>query len=140
MKTLGKLDLLKRELLKVVQIDLGNDECVYVRQMTAYERDKMEQSMRKETKNAKGESNFELALDNFRAKLAVNCICDEKGELLLQPEDYLTLSKNMSASRMEKIIDKAQELNAITEKDKEALIKNSEADQVGNSSSASAEK
>jgi hypothetical protein len=45
----------------------------------------------------------------------------------------------MSAAKLEKIINVAQEINAITEADKEALVKNSDAGQPGNSSSASAE-
>ena len=45
----------------------------------------------------------------------------------------------MSAKRLEKIINVAQKLNAITEEDKEALVKNSEAVLDGNSNSDSVE-
>ena len=139
MKTLNRAALLTKEKLEVVLVDLGKDECVYVRQMTAYERDKFEQSLRKEVSNPRtGETKIELLLENFRAKLAVYTVCDEKGTPIFEVEDFETLSKSMSASRMEKIINVAQEINAITEKDKEGLLKNSEADQVGNSTSASA--
>jgi hypothetical protein len=138
MAQLTKQDLLKKELLEVKKVDLGRGEFIYVRQMTAYERDKFEQSLRKEVKNAKGETTFELSLENFRAKLAVCTVSDEKGDLLLGPDDYIALSKSMSASRMEKIINEAQKLNAISEEDKEGLLKNLEAGQAGSSSSASA--
>jgi uncharacterized Fe-S radical SAM superfamily protein PflX len=139
MALLTKQDLLKREILEVKKVDLGKGDFVYVRQMMAYERDKFEQSLRRETKDAKGNTNFELSLENFRAKLAVCTICDEKGDLILTSEDYPVLSRSMSAARMEKIIEIAQTLNAITEKDKEELVKNSDAGQAGSSSSASAE-
>ena len=136
---LDRKKLLEKEQLEVVKVDLGKDEFVFVRQMMAYERDKFEQSLRKEVKNAKGDTNFELSLENFRAKLAVCTVSDEKGTLLFEPGDYILLSKNMSASRMEKIVNEAQKLNAITEEDKGVLLKNSEAAPSGNSTSDSAE-
>jgi len=138
-KTLNRETLLQKEELEVVQVDLGNDECVFVRQMTGRERDRWERSLFREVKNEKGETTSERAMDDFRAKLVVNCICDEQGKTLLRPEDYETLSINMSARRLEKIVDVAQELNKISEKDKEALIKNSDAGQAGSSSSDSVE-
>jgi len=139
MKTLDKKALLTRQAIKVVPVELDNGEGVYVRSMMAFEKDLFEQSLRKEVKNEKGETDFVLSLGNFRAKLAVNTICDEKGVLLFSPEDYMDLAKNMLASRLEKIVDEAQKLNAITEKDKEAIIKNSGAGETGNSSLDSAE-
>ena len=139
MGLLTKQELLKKELLEVKKVDLGKGEFVFVRQMTAYERDKFEQSLRKEVKNSKGETNFELSLENFRAKLAVCTVSDEQGNLIFTYDDYSTLSKNMSASRMEKIVNVAQKFNAITEEDKETLLKNSEAGEPGSSSSVSAE-
>ena len=134
---LDRKKLLEKEKLEVVQVDLGNGDFVYVRQMMAYERDKFEQSLRKEVKNAKGGTDFELALDNYRAKLAVCTVSDDKGVLIFEPGDYLTLSKSMGSARMEKIVIEAQNLNAITEEDKEKLVKNSDAGQAGSSSSVS---
>ena len=137
MGMLDKKALLTKEVLETVKVDLGKGDFVYVRQMTGRERDKFEQTLIKENKNAEG--GFEKALDDFRAKLAVCTVCDEKGNLLLTPADASTLSQCMSAARLEKIVNKAQELNKITEEDKENLTKNSSGDQVASSPSDSVE-
>jgi len=141
MKTvLTKEALLKKQELEIVEVDLGNEECVYVRQMTGHERDQFEQSMRKEIRDKNGViTNYEMALADFRAKLAVSTVCDDKGILLLTKNDYMVLSNNMSAQRLETIINVAQKLNAITQEDKEGLIKNLEAVPGDNSSSGSVE-
>ena len=139
MKLLNRESLLAKEKLDIVKVDLGNDEYVFVRAMTGHERDHWEQSLIKRTKDAKGKTSYDQSLDDFRAKLVVNTICDEDGNLLLKPGDYPTLSNNMSAKKLEAIVNKSLELNDISEEDKEALVKNSDADQVGNSTSASVE-
>ncbi|MHA1289621.1 MAG: hypothetical protein ACTSPB_19720, partial [Candidatus Thorarchaeota archaeon] len=82
---------------------------------------------------------FKRSLDDFRAKLAVHTVCDEEGSNLLRPEDVSILSQNMSAARLELIVNKAQELNRISEEDKKNLTKNSEAVQNANSTSDSVE-
>jgi len=136
MGLLDKTLLLQKEELEVVKVDLGKGNFVYVRQMTGHERDQFEQSLLKKNKDSKGMIvSYEQATEDFRAKLAVQTVCDEKGVLLLKPSDYLTLSQNMSARRLEKIINRAQELNAISEEDKENILKNSDAAQDGGSSS-----
>jgi hypothetical protein len=137
MGLLDKTMLLTKEVLETVKVDLGKDDFVYVRQMTGRERDKFEQTHIKENKKAEG--GFEKTLDDFRAKLAVCTICDEKGNLLLTPADAATLSQCMSAARLEKIVNKAQELNKITDEDKESLVKNSSGDLVASSPSDSVE-
>jgi hypothetical protein len=140
---MGQLDrskLLQKEVLQIEKVELGEDEFVYVRQMTGHERDTFEQSLIKEKKDSKGTiTGYDRATSDFRAKLAVVTICDENGNLLLQPGDYPALSANMSAKTLEKIINTAQKLNSITEEDKENLVKNSEAGLVEGSSSGSVE-
>lgn len=132
--------LLQKEKLEIVKVDLGKDEFVYVRQMTGRERDTFEQSLIQEIKDTAGTvTGYDRSLRDFRAKLAVVTLCDEKGNSLLEPGDYETLSMSMSAARLEKIVNKAQELNKISEEDKEALVKNLGGDQVANSNSVSAE-
>jgi hypothetical protein len=139
-KLLNRENLLTKEELQIVKVDLGKDEFVYVRQMTGRERDKFEQTLLKRTHDKKGKvTGYEQALDDFRAKLAVNSVCDEQGNLLLKSEDYPQLSQMMSAARLEKIVNESQKLNAISEEDKEELVKNSEAAPGGNSSSDSVE-
>jgi hypothetical protein len=140
MTTLSRSVLLQKEELEKVKVDLGKGESVFVRQMTGRERDNFEQSLIKEKKNAKGEVvSYDRALGDFRAKLAVATCCDEEGKALFLPDDYSLLSQNMSAKRLEIIVNAAQKLNAISEEDKEALVKNSNSEQEDNSSSDSVE-
>ena len=136
MKSLNREALLQKEKLEVVKVDLGKDEVVYVKQMTGRERDSFERSLFVFDKDNK----VTTRMNDFRAKLAVCTLCNENGEALLKFEDYDLLSRNMSAARLEKIVNVAQKLNAITEEDKEALVKNFEVGQADNSNSASAEK
>jgi Fe2+ transport system protein B len=140
MNILNRENLLKKEKLEIEQVDLGNDEHVFVRQMTGRERDRFEQSLLKEIKDNKGDVvSYDRSLEDFRAKLAVVTLCDEEGKSLLRPEDYTILSQNMSAKRLEAIVNVAQRLNKISDDDKKALVKNSEAGLDDNSSSGCAE-
>lgn len=139
MALLDRKELLKKEDLKIEKVDLGNGEFVYVRQMSAREKDQFEMSLMKPIYDDSGNLiRMEQTLEDFRAKLAVNTICDEKGNLILLPDDYVLLSKNISAAKLEKIVNVAQRLNRITEKDKEELVKNSEQGPVDDSLSDSA--
>jgi hypothetical protein len=136
---LDRKKLLTKETLKVERVELSSDEFVYVRQMTGRERDTFEQMLVRKTKDEKGRMAFEQSLDDFRAKLAVCTVCNEEGKLLLLPGDYSVLSQQMSAARLERIVNAAQKLNNITEEDKEELVKNSGAVLEDNSNSDSAE-
>ena len=135
---LNSSKLLEREELQIQKVEFENGDFIFVRQMTGHERDTFENSLLKKNRDGKGNIvSIEQNTDDFRAKLAVVTICDDKGNLLLKPTDYPQLSKNMSAKRLEKIINVAQKINAITEEDKENIIKNSEVGQADNSSSNS---
>ena len=137
---LDRKNLLKKEAFAIEKVDFGEEGFVFVRQMSARERDRFEQSLILETKDSKGTiTGYTKSLEDFRAKLAVVTICDETGNNLLNPEDYVMLSTNMTASKMEKIVNVAQKLNKITEEDKEALVKNSDAAPDGSFNSGSAE-
>jgi hypothetical protein len=125
MGILSREQLLTKEELKKEQVDLGNDEFVFVRQMTGRERDQFEQSLVITEERMDGSVTYTRALDDFRAKLAVCTICDEEGKLLLRQKDVSQLSMSMSAAKLELIVNKAQALNRITPEDKEALVKNS---------------
>lgn len=137
-KLLDRKSLLKKEELQVVKVDLGKDEFVYVRQMTGRERDTFEQSLLQEGKDKEGNITYKQSLQDFRAKLAVCTLSNEKGESLLEPGDYEQLSMSMSAARLEKIVNEAQKINKISEEDKEALTKNLGGGLAANSLSASA--
>jgi hypothetical protein len=132
---LDKKKLLERDELLTEKVEFENGNYVYVRQMTGHERDVFERSLYVMDGNNKPTTR----LDDFRAKLAVVTVCDEDGKLLLDSKDYLLLSNAMSAAKLEKIVNVAQKLNAITEADKEALVKNSDAGQPGSSSLDSVE-
>ena len=139
---MGLLDrnkLLKKEDLEIVKVDLGNDEFVYVRQMTGRERDRFEQTLVKEVKDKKGNVTYEKTTEDFRAKLVVCTVCDGGGKLLFDVSDASMLSQNMSAAKLEKIMQHAQKLNKIMEDEKEELVKNSDAAESGNSTSDSVE-
>jgi hypothetical protein len=133
--------LLQRDELKIEKVELTRGH-VFVREMTGREKDIWEQSMLKQ--KASGDKNkaveYETTLEDFRAKLAVVTVCDAEGNLLFEPKDVKTLNKMMSATNIERIVNIAQKLNAITEKDKDEILKNSEAVPDGNSSSGSAVK
>lgn len=138
MALLNREALLKRQELATKQVFLEGEDYVYVRAMTGYERDLFEQSILKEKVDEKGEFvGYDRVSENFRSKLAVLTICDEKGDLILNPDDYQQFSKSISIINLEKIIAEASELNKITPKDKEELLKKSKADQDGNSNSGS---
>jgi hypothetical protein len=130
--------LLQKDDLKIEKVELSRGH-VFVREMTGREKDIWEQSMLKQKPS--GDRNrgieYETTLEDFRAKLAVVTICDSEGNLLFEQKDVKNLNKVMSASNMEKIISVAQRLNAITESDKEEVLKNSETVPENNTSSGS---
>jgi hypothetical protein len=138
MGLLNKELLLKKQQLKIEKVDLGDGDFIFVKEMTGHEKDLFEQSLRKKSVDHNGDEVYEQALEEFRAKFAVNVICDKDGKLLLEQSDYLKLSKNIGAATLEIIAEAGKKLNKISEKDKESLIKNSEAAQSGDSTSASA--
>ena len=119
-----------------VELDRG---IVFVREMTARERNVWEQAILRRTVGGGGVSGYETTLDDFYGKLAVSTLCNESGELLFTIKDARALAEKLSATSMEKIVKVAQRLNAISEKDKEDLLKNLEAEEEDNSNSNSAE-
>lgn len=137
---LSRKKLLEKQKLRIEKVNLKDGDFVYVKEMTAGERDLFEKSILKAKFGDDGEfKGVDQSFDNYRAKLAVITICDENSNLLLSPEDYKELANNIGAHCLEEIINKAQELNAISPKDKKNLLKNSKAGQVVNSSLDSVE-
>lgn len=106
-----------------VVLDEETGDFVYVRQMTAHEKSIWEMSQIQKSGAGK-KTEYNVTLDDYRAKLAVVTLCDEEGHLLFLPSQYLELSQNISAATLEKIVDVAQRLNAITEEDRDELVKN----------------
>jgi len=115
--------LLQKDKLKIEKVQLNKTDFVFVKEMTGREKNNFEQSIVKIVRKGK-ETTSEMAFDDYKAKLAVNTVCDAKGDLLLKPKDYETLSMNIGAAKLEKIVNAAQELNKISEEDKEDMVKN----------------
>jgi hypothetical protein len=146
MGLLGKMQLFAKDTLKTEKVVLGTtiiepavynaesyelekkavveEDYVFVRQMTGHEKNVWEMSQLKQSGAGKN-AQYNVSLEEYKAKLAVCCVCDENGVLLFDPEDYKKLSMNISAAKLEKIVDVAQKLNTITEEDREVITKNS---------------
>ncbi|MFA5655950.1 MAG: hypothetical protein WDA37_04330 [Dysgonamonadaceae bacterium] len=137
---LNREALLQKADLKKEKVQLSGGY-VYVREMTGYEKDVWEKSMVKEkpSGNKLKPVEYEVDIEGFRAKLAVVTVCDADGNLIFKPTDVKTLNNVISASNLDRIIIVAQRLNAITEDDKEEILKNSKADLEKSSNSGSAE-
>lgn len=102
---------LKSEVVKVPE--WGGE--VTVGTMTGEMRDAWEQSFLTE----KGKPDIRHA----RARLAVFCIVDEKGERIFTEADILALSKK-SAAGLQRIVDVAQRLNLVRDEDVRDAAKN----------------
>lgn len=123
MKVLGRDEILgasdiKRELVQVPE--WGEDAAVWVRSLTAKERDDYERSMIV-YQNGKNKPDLSQA----RAKLAAAAICDENGVRLFTDADVKALG-DKSASALQRVFEVAQRLSGITGEDVEELVKNSE--------------
>lgn len=86
---------------------------VFVRTMTARERDNFERSI---------VGDKEKDLDNIRARLAVLTVCDENGKLLFSPEDANQLGTK-SAKALDTLLPVIKRLNGMSEEDLDELKK-----------------
>jgi hypothetical protein len=93
----------------------------FIRVMSGAERDSLEASCIK-TRGDKQEQNR----DNFRAKILVRAIGDEKGERLFKDEDAGIVGK-LPSDYIVPLADVAATKNKLNKKDVEDLTKNSEA-------------
>lgn len=98
---------------------------VFIRTMTAGERDTFEQKVFEENKAGKNV--------NVRARLCSLCLVNEKGERLFSDLDALLLAKKSSRA-IERIVNEIQKLNGLGKEDIKALEKNSETDPSAESS------
>jgi hypothetical protein len=97
---------------------------VLVRGLTGTERDALEASL-VDMKSRKSQS---FNLQNMRAKLVVMAVVGPGGGRVFTDEDVKALGKK-SASALNRVFEKAQQLAGLTEEDVEELTKNSESDQ-----------
>jgi hypothetical protein len=103
---------------------------VYVRSLTAEERDAYEGSL-VEVRGKK----VELRKENARAKLVALTVVDAAGARLFTEADVERLGKKNGAA-LDRIYKVAQRLSAMRQEDLEGAVKNSDGDPGGGSSSA----
>lgn len=136
---MGKM-LTRKELkdaVKVEKVVFDDGDFVFVKLMMGTDRGAFEVMSVKQVKDRQGNTTFEQDLDHYKAKLVVCCLCSEKGINLYAPEEYKILAASITATRLEKIAEAATELNALDEKAKKKMVKNSEGGQPADISSAS---
>ncbi len=109
-------DDLPREMVSVPE--WGKGRCVYVRTMTATERDAFEIA----ELAARGK-NIKANVAGLRGRLAAATICNEAGVRLFEAGHGEALGKK-SAPALDRIFTVAARLNKISEKDVEELAKN----------------
>jgi hypothetical protein len=89
---------------------------VRIRMLTGEERDAYEASMVELKKDGSAKANRE----NVRARLLVLCIVNEQGEQMFNRADIKLLGRK-SAKALERVINKVNEMNGISEQDIEEL-------------------
>lgn len=89
---------------------------VFVRSMSAYERDAFEAEQFRLNEAGR-------RAENARARMAAACVCDAEGGALFTAEDVEELGKK-SAKALSRIFDAALALNGFTADDVEELEKN----------------
>ena len=105
------------------------NDSIFIKTMTAEERDKFEESI-----FIRDGGKRKTDLFGLRAKMCAFVICDEKGNRLFTEKEVEALSQK-NANALTRIFEKAQELAAIGENDVAELSKNSKSVQEGDSSS-----
>ena len=96
------------------------DGDVYVKAMTGTERDAFEVAVVALPKEKRSE--------NMRSRIAIICVCDLEGNAIFESADITALGLK-SAKPLDRILDVAQRLSGMGEKDQEALLGESRADQ-----------
>lgn len=119
MRLLSKDDILSVEDMPKESVDVPEwGGMVYVRSMSASERDAFEQSV-----SLGSNGSIARNLNNIRARLAVLCLCDESGARMFEDSEAETLGRK-SAAALDRIFEVARRLNALTDSDVEELRKN----------------
>lgn len=132
-----------REVIMAAKVDLRSEWVevpgwpgggVFVRQMTGVDRDRMDCEERKR-RGDDPDSPDPFALVNYRARLLTKCLVNESGERIFRDDDAEWLG-NQPNPILERLTDKALELNHITDSALEEAEKNSESGQSVDSGSA----
>jgi hypothetical protein len=126
---LGKEEIINKDDLLTEEVPVEEwGGSILLRTMTATERDAYEASVFK----GQGKSDF----NNLRSKLLSKCIVDEKGKRLFKDSEIDALGAK-SANVIDRLYDKALDMNGMKAKNAEELIKNLKSDQNGDSASGS---
>jgi hypothetical protein len=88
---------------------------ILLRELSGRERDHFEASMIERRGNSVKQN-----LENLRARLISLCIVNEQGELLFNKADLNRLG-NMPAAGLDRVFDKCQKMNGLTQEDVEEL-------------------
>jgi hypothetical protein len=119
---LSRDDILNTDDLHLERVDVPEwNGVLYVRVMTAGERDHFEAEVSGGTKKKQN-------MVNLRARLVCLVACDEKGEKLFQPADAAALGAK-SAAAVDRVFSVAARLNGFTNQDIDDLEGESAPDQ-----------
>lgn len=110
-KTLSKADFMQLK-TKVEKLDIPELGEVYIKVMTAAEREGLEKQMKEQ-----------LDKGGVRASIFIYSVCDENGVLEFSDED-LEMVKNFPLSIVSKVFDFSNEINGITSEAQEEVAKN----------------
>ena len=97
----------------------------HVREMTAAERGVVEMARHKQTKDAKGkvvDVSYDLTAD--RERVVVRCLCDEKGNRVLEDDDAAAVSQ-LPSDLIDALYTAAKKVNGLDRDRDEELEKNS---------------
>ena len=130
-KPLSAADILGADDIALERVDVPEwGGHVYVKTLTAGERDAFETSMFK----GRGRDRVEN-LANLRARLCALTICDGEGKRLFDEADVERLGAK-SGKALDRVFDRAQTLNGMGAADVEEMVGNSEAARGGDTSSS----
>ena len=101
---------------------MGKGSGVYVKQMTAKEKDQYEINLTKEVESGLRKAD----LSNMRAKLCAQTICHEDGTLIFDPTDSndLDILGSKSVIVIDRVFAVARKLNSVSDEDLEEMEKN----------------
>ncbi len=110
--------------LQIEPVIVDGDE-VYVRELTASERDAYESSIMNMRIGADGTQSFTTNTRDMRARLVAMSLCDEEGTRVFGDDDVAAVGA-LSAAAIDKVFGIAKRLSAVTDDDLEELVGNSE--------------
>jgi hypothetical protein len=115
--SLSREDILNSQDLPMERVDVPEwGGFVYVRTMTGRERDNFETSI-------SGGKGKKTNMNDFRARFAVEIICDEDGERIFNRSDIEALTTK-SGRALDRVFDSGKKLNRIGEDEQKELVEN----------------